>query len=123
MATPLLTVRAVRSTHVNVPMGRALETSALTIRTAPLLLIDLETEEGVTGRSYLFCYTKVAAAPIASVLGDALDAVKGNSLAPLEIAAKLAQLSRLIGVQGIVRMALAGLDVACWDALSIAAGL
>ena len=28
----------------------------------------------------------------------------------------------LIGVQGIVRMALAGFDVACWDALAIAAG-
>jgi mandelate racemase len=29
----------------------------------------------------------------------------------------------LLGAQGIVRMALAGFDVACWDALSLAAGL
>jgi mandelate racemase len=29
----------------------------------------------------------------------------------------------LIGVQGIVRMAVAGFDVACWDALAVAAGL
>ena len=26
----------------------------------PLLLIDLETKEGVTGRSYLFCYLRAA---------------------------------------------------------------
>ena len=123
MATPLLTIRAVRATPVDVPMTRPLGTSAQTIRTAPLLLIDLETEEGVTGRSYLFCYTQMAAAPIASVLNDALAAIKGDRLAPIEIAAKLARLYRLIGVQGIVRMALAGLDVACWDALAIAAGL
>jgi 2-haloacid dehalogenase len=54
---------------------------------------------------------------------DAVEAVAGDRLAPLDVAAKLARRYRLIGVQGIVRMALAGLDVALWDALSIAAGL
>ena len=29
----------------------------------------------------------------------------------------------MIGVQGVVRMAMAGFDVACWDALATAAGL
>ena len=29
----------------------------------------------------------------------------------------------LIGVQGIVRMAMAGFDIACWDALAVAAGV
>jgi mandelate racemase len=119
----ILTVRSVRATPVEVPMARPLGTSAQTIRTAPLLLIDLETEEGVTGRSYLFCYVKMAAAPTAQVLEDVLEAIKGDRVAPLEIAAKLVRRYRLIGVQGIVRMALAGLDVACWDALSVAAGL
>ena len=33
-----------------VPMTYALGTSAATVRTAPLLLIDLDTNEGVTGR-------------------------------------------------------------------------
>ena len=28
----------------------------------------------------------------------------------------------MIGVQGIVRIAMAGFDIACWDALAIAAG-
>jgi mandelate racemase len=123
MATALLTVRSARATPVEVPMARPLGTSAQTIRTAPLLLIDLETEEGVTGRAYLFCYTKAAAVGIAHMLADAVDAVKGDRVAPLEIAAKLARRYRLIGVQGIVRMALAGLDVACWDALALVAGL
>jgi mandelate racemase len=86
-------------------------------------LIDLETEEGVTGRSYLFCYVGMAAAAIARVLDAAVAAVACDRLAPLDVAAKLARRYRLIGVQGIVRMALAGLDVACWDALSVAAGL
>ncbi|MEO7499456.1 MAG: enolase C-terminal domain-like protein [Casimicrobiaceae bacterium] len=123
MTSTRLTLRSVRATPVDVPMARPLCTSAQTIGSAPLLLIDLATEEGVTGRAYLFCYTRAAAAPIARMLDDAVEAVRGDPVAPLEIGAKLARRYRLIGVQGIVRMALAGLDAACWDALALAAGL
>jgi mandelate racemase len=48
--------------------------------------------------------------------------VKGDRVAPVDLWAKLSKRFTLIGVQGIVRMAMAGLDVACWDALAIAAG-
>jgi len=121
--TAALTIRAVRSVAVEVPMARPLGTSAQTIDRATLLLIDLDTREGVTGRAYLFCYLQAAAAPIAGMLQEALRVVGGEKVAPLEIRAKLFRHFRLIGVQGIVRMAIAGLDVACWDALAIAAGL
>jgi mandelate racemase len=49
--------------------------------------------------------------------------VKGDPVAPVELGSKLAKRFTLIGVQGIVRMAMAGLDIAAWDALAIAAGL
>ena len=52
----VLTIRSVRTTPVLVPMTYALGTSAARVTEAPLLLIDLETEEGITGRTYLFCY-------------------------------------------------------------------
>jgi mandelate racemase len=48
---PALTVRLVRTVGVAVPMRFALGTSAATVREAPLLLVDLDTEEGITGRS------------------------------------------------------------------------
>lgn len=47
-----LTIRALRATAVELPMKHVLGTSRGAIRAAPLLVIDLETEEGVTGRSY-----------------------------------------------------------------------
>src|SRR5271154_4873193 len=56
----LLTLRAIHATAIEVPMARPLGTSAQTMRTAPLLLIDLETEEGITGHAYLFWYTRMA---------------------------------------------------------------
>jgi mandelate racemase len=122
-AQPVLTIRTLRAVGVEVPMARPLGTSAATVRAAPLLLVDLETAEGVTGRAYLFCYVPSAAPAIACVLKEVLAAVEGDRVAPVDIAAKLARRYTLIGVQGIVRMALAALDVACWDALSIAAGM
>ena len=48
---PRLTVRNIRAVGVEVPMTYALGTSRGAVTKAPLLLIDLETEEGVTGRS------------------------------------------------------------------------
>jgi mandelate racemase len=123
MATPLLTIRALRITSVEAPMKRQLGTSVGALRVAPLLLIDLETEEGVTGRAYLFCYLPAAAPAIARMLEEALRVIKGDTVAPLDINAKLARHFMLIGVQGIVRMAIAGIDIACWDALAIATGL
>src|ERR1700692_578938 len=123
MAASLLTVRAIRTVARDGPMARPLGTSAQTMRTAPLLLIDLETEEGITGHAYLFCYTQVAPGLIAAVLTDIQDAVRGECLAPVDLSTRLQQRYRLLGAQGIVRMALAGFDVACWDALSLAAGL
>jgi mandelate racemase len=92
------------------------------ITKAPLILIDLETEEGVTGRSYLWCYFPAAIPAIAKILEEVARVVQGERLAPAELWSKLAERFALIGVQGIVRMAMAGFDVAAWDALAIAAG-
>jgi mandelate racemase len=120
---PSLTVGAIRATPVVVPLNFVLGTSADIVRSAPLLLIDLETEEGITGRSWLFCYLPAAAPAIISLLGEIEKLAKGGKVDPAALWAKLARRFTLIGVQGIVRMAMAGFDVACWDALALAAKL
>ena len=120
---PKLTVRSLRTTSVSVPMTHVLGTSAQTIRSAPLLLIDFETEEGITGRTYLWCYIPLAAGLIARALEELIGIIKGDAVHPAEIAEKLAQRFKLIGTTGIIAMAMAGLDVVCWDALSVAAGI
>ena len=120
---PVLTVRAIRATPVEVPLNFVLGTSQGVLRQVPLLLIDVETEEGVTGRSWLFCYLRAAAPAIISILGEVELLTKGERVDPAALWAKLARRFTLIGVQGIVRMALAGFDVACWDAVAVAAGV
>ena len=119
----VLTVCAVRAVAVEVPMRYVLGTSAAAVRAAPLLLVDVETEEGVTGRTYLFCYLAAAAPAIVSLLAEVERAVRGERIAPDALWALLSKRFRLIGVQGIVRMAMAAFDTACWDALAIAANM
>ena len=123
MTAPRLTVRSVRSTAVMVPMTYTLGTSAGAVRAAPMLLVDMETNEGITGRAYQFCYTPAAAPAIAKFLDDIVSAIGDEIVSPLDLWAKLTRRYTLIGVQGIVRMAMSLVDIASWDALAQAAGL
>ena len=120
---PALTVRAISAVGVEVPMTYALGTSRGRITKAPLLLIDVETAEGVTGRAYLWSYFPRAMVAIASILAEVEERTKGERVVPAALASKLAERFALIGVQGIVRMAMAGFDIACWDALATTAGV
>ena len=57
MTDAALTIRDLRLRSVVVPLKRPLVTRVVTIDKAAFVLIDLETEEGVTGRAYLFGYS------------------------------------------------------------------
>ncbi|HEY3595589.1 MAG TPA: enolase C-terminal domain-like protein [Polyangiaceae bacterium] len=102
-------------------MNFALGTSRGRITRAPLLLIDIATEEGVTGRAYLWAYFPRAMLAIASILKEIEECTQGEPIGREEQWSKLAERFALIGVQGIVRMAMAGFDMACWDAVATAA--
>jgi len=118
-----LTVRSLRTRAVRVPMRRPLGTSGGKITTAPLVLLDLETEEGVPGRSYLFGYSDVGARALRPLLAGIAEMIKGDLVAPAAIARKLHSRFTLIGREGLATLALSGLDVALWDALARAAAL
>lgn len=120
---PTLTVRGVNTFAVEVPMKYPLGTSAAVVTKAPLLLIEIETEQGITGRTYVFCYRPSVPKAVDAVLRDAVSLIQGEHVAPLDIAPKLARRFALVGVASVVRMALSALDTALWDALGVAAGL
>src|SRR5262249_6676625 len=71
---------------------------------------------------YIFCYMPAATDAVQAILREAAGHVKGDRVEPNSLRAKLARDFRLLGVRGIVTMALAGLDGACWDARAVAAG-
>jgi mandelate racemase len=113
-----LTIRSLSARPVDVPMKRPLQTSGGLVGTAPLVVVDLETEEGITGSAYVFCYTLIALQAVAQIIRNLEAFLKGDEVAPLVLEPKLQQRFRLIGPQGLTGIAMAGIDMAAWDALA-----
>ncbi len=118
-----LTISGLRVRAVKAPLRLPLQTSSGIIGIAPLILIDLSTEEGVTGHSYLFCYTPLVLKPVRQLLTNLEPGLKGLAVSPLELDRRLQAQFRLLGAKGVVGMALAGIDMAAWDALARLQGL
>ena len=61
-STPV--IRRASARAVDAPISRPVKTALGVIASAPLILIDVETEPGLTGRSYIFTYTKLTLKPL-----------------------------------------------------------
>jgi mandelate racemase len=109
-----LTIRSVDAMLVMVPMRRALSTSAMRIPEAPLVLIDLHTDEGITGHAYLFCYLESAGHAVVALARDVSAVLAGTEVSPAAVRRELGARFKLLGARGLVSAALAGVDVACW---------
>ena len=123
MAVPRLTVRGLRVRAVDVPLTRPIETAIGTIRTGAFVLVDLLTAEGVVGSAYLSAYMPAALGPLARLVVNLEALIAGDPVAPIDLDRKLRERFRLLGAPGLVGMALAGIDMAAWDALARAADL
>ena len=111
-------VRSLRARPVLVPLKRPPVSASGGIPAAALVLIDLETDGGITGHSYVFAFASWALGPVVGCLQAMLEMIKGDALAPLEIEAKLRARLTLLDTPGLVGLALAGIDMAAWDALA-----
>jgi mandelate racemase len=119
--TPI--IRGLRARPVNVPMPKPLATAGGSVTTAPLVLVDLETDRGVTGAAYVFCYTPMALAPVARLIEGLGEALTGAPLAPARLMEGMQARFRLLGLQGLTMMAASVVDMAAWDALAKGHGL
>src|SRR3954447_22661117 len=111
-------IQGLRVRAVRVPMTEPHRTASGVVAESPLVLTDALTDAGVSGRSMVFTYTPAALKPTAELIRNIEPLLKGDPLAPAEIEQKLARRFRLLGTQGLVGMAPAGIDMALWDALA-----
>jgi mandelate racemase len=117
-----LTIAGVEARAVIAPLARPIRTAVGAIPAAPLVLIDVRAKEGVVGRAYLFAYTPLALAPLARFIADLGGELVGKAVAPVALMREFDRRFRLVGTQGLIGMALSGLDMALWDALARALG-
>jgi mandelate racemase len=121
MAT--LTLGRVEVRPVLVPLRRPVVSRVGLYEQWPLILIDVYTEQGVVGRSYLAPYLEQAVRYIVPAIEDLAAARQGKPLAPLDDFAAGRRALGLIGLEGVSLIAVSGLDMAAWDALAKAAGV
>ena len=112
-----MNIKSIRTRAVAAPLTRPLATSIATITTAPLLLIDLQTDGGIVGRSYLFPIATAHVKPIADLVEAMAQMLKGDAVAPVDIEKKLRAKYALLGVHNIILFAMSGIDMAAWDAI------
>jgi mandelate racemase len=121
MSQATLTIRSVRVRAVVAPISRPVKNAFGVIEAAPLVLIDVETDQGVTGHSYIFAYAKLTLKPLVLLIEEIGRDLTGKAIAPFDLMAAIDAKFRLLGWQGLVGMAVSGLDMAFWDALGQAA--
>lgn len=123
MPHPSLTLRAIRARPVVLKLKRPVVARIASISDWPLILIDLETEEGVTGRAYLEPYTIRTMRYLVPAIQDLGALLKGRRVAPFELYDLGRKSLHFVGYGGMAMIAVSGLDMAAWDALARAAGV
>lgn len=121
MRVQKLTMLSVAVRPVSVPLRRPVVSKVGVYEEWPVILIDLQTEEGPVGRSYLEPYLKHAARYIAPAIRDLVAAFRGRPVSPFDFFEAARRSLSLIGLEGISLIAVSGIDMALWDALAKAA--
>src|SRR5436190_17864059 len=117
MSRPVPAIRSVSARALVVPLARPVKNAFGVIDVGPLVLIDVETDQGVAGRSYIFAYSKLTLKPLVHLIEEIGRELIGKPLAPYDLMAAMDAKFRLLGWQGLVGMAVSGRVMAFWDAL------
>ena len=123
MAFEKLTLKSVTARPVLLPLRRPVVSKVGLFDAWPMVLIDLVTEEGVVGRSYLEPYLKQAIPSIVSLIGDLAAQRVGRPVRPFDDFQQGRRSLNLVGYEGLTIIAVSGLDMAAWDALAKAVDL
>lgn len=122
---PRLTLHSVRLRLLSVPMRRPIVSNPTVGRYTewPFILIDLQTNEGIVGRSYLEPYVAASAPYIFPAIEAIASTLKSRPIAPIDCFAGAMKAIHLSGKEGVGLVAASGLDMAIWDAVAKAAGM
>lgn len=118
-----LTLKAIEARPVVLKLERPVIARIATITDWPLILIDLYTEEGVVGRSYLEPYVPKSMAYLVPALHDLGELLKGRRVVPIEFYDLGRKSLHFVGYEGMSMIAVSGIDMAAWDALAKAMGV
>src|SRR5437868_9518967 len=123
MSLATLTVQNILARPVMLKLRRPVVARIATLTDWSLILIDLYAAEGVIGRAYLEPYSPKSMRYLIPALHDLGEMLKGRRLAPIEFYEAGRKSLHFVGYEGMWMIAVAGVDMAAWDALARAAGV
>ena len=89
-------IRGVKARAVVVPLKRPVKNAFGLIDAGPLVLIDVETDQGVTGRSYIFAYTRLTLKSLVLLIEEIGRDLVGKAIAPFDLMAAMDAKFRLL---------------------------
>ncbi|GIS90516.1 MAG: hypothetical protein CM1200mP20_05570 [Pseudomonadota bacterium] len=108
-------ISAIKTTPVLVPFKRPPVTASGSVNELPLVLLDVETDAGITGHAYLFVFLPSMLKPTVDCVAAVEELVQGMTADPEQADPMLRKRLRLLDIHGILGQVLAGLDMALWD--------
>jgi mandelate racemase len=123
MPHTFLTVREITARPVVLKLKRSVVARIATLTEWPLILIDLLTEEGIIGRSYLEPYIVKSMRYLVPALEDLGAMLKGRRVAPIELFDAARKSLHFVGYEGLAMIAASGLDMAASRSVYCSAAL
>ena len=101
---------------ISVPLERPIRTPIHYIVTVDNVLVELHTDEGVTGIAYLWCFGEQRAKALAALVHDMVLLVKGmDAFARNVVYARMEREANFLGKMGAITIAMSAIDTALWD--------
>ena len=120
--TTPLRITAVRTARVEIPLERPLRTSIHEISNVCCQLVTLETDAGIVGEGYGFCFNPDRLAAISRFTESLAPLVIGQDPHDVEsLWDKFIRDCNFYGQSGVSILAYTPIDVACWDLIGKAA--
>ena len=111
-----------RTTAVEVPLAKPIATAIHRMQSVGCILLELETDTGLTGESYVFTLNAVRLKALDEMLRSFLDRVEGRDPHQVTgIGQAVWDEINPIGHKGFPIAALCAIDTACWDLIGKAA--
>jgi mandelate racemase len=108
MSSASLTFRSIKARPLILELKRPVVARIATITDWPLILIDLETEEGIVGRSYLEPYIVKTMRYLVPALHDFGEMFRGRPVAPTELYELARKSLHFVGYEGQSMIAVSG---------------
>ena len=117
-------ITQIRTQPVEIPFDKPLGTSIHRIKSVAALLVWIDTDEGITGESYLWVIEKHKLPVLLEMVRSLEPVVKHKN--PLDIAARFDDMwneINFLGHKGVTIFGIAAIDWACWDIKGKALGV